>query len=141
MTDVKALVIGVGAGGDVHRELRVGERLVDADGNPFTAMPGLGNRRMAALNASIDGALATNTALANDPSDETGQAIRVFVNGLLVSVGDGDKVAACYFSDDDGATAKLLDSLALGDKLYWVPTVAGYPLIAGSFELDFVYEL
>ena len=62
----------------------------------------------------------------------------VFVNGLAVRVGDGVKTKDCYFSADDGATARAIAAIATGDKLFWVGSVAGYQL-ATTDLIDFDY--
>jgi hypothetical protein len=66
--------------------------------------------------------------------------VRVSVNGLAVTLGDGVKTKDCYFSADSGTTAKAIAAIASGDLLYWVGSVAGYELDAND-RIDFEYEI
>lgn len=94
------------------------------------------NWSMPAEDADADGELATAIPMAATPIGDG--LVAVLVNGAVVTVGDGDKLAACYFSADEGATAKTIANVAVGDKLFWVPSVAGYPLLS-SFLIGFLY--
>ena len=81
--------------------------------------------------------------------------VQVFLNGIRVELGDGDKrnttagddTAACYFSGDNGATARAIADITQGDKFYWNSNIAGYAIDffeAGSRDnddLDFAYFL
>lgn len=66
--------------------------------------------------------------------------VSVFVNGVMVEVGDADKTKDCYFSNDGGATARAIADIALGDELIWNGVISGYDLDA-SDEIDFVYNV
>jgi len=78
--------------------------------------------------------LATNTTVQNIPVTN----IKVTVNSLEVNVGNGSKTADCYFSGDNGTTARTFTNVAQGDKLYWNGGVANFQL-ESTDEIDFVY--
>ena len=63
----------------------------------------------------------------------------VHVNGQKEIVGNGSKTnCSCWFSGDNGATARAFGDIASGDKFYWNCTAAGYDLDTGD-EIDFGY--
>ncbi len=66
--------------------------------------------------------------------------VSVYVNGLLSSIGYGNRVKDCYFSSDGGTTSKALNAIVSGDVLYWNGTIAGYQLDT-SDKLDLQYEV
>lgn len=86
----------------------------------------LENKNMAALATSSDGDEATLISIALIPSNDG--FVRVFVNGVGVSLGDGAKDKDCYFSDDGGTTARRIKDITNGDHLFWMGSVAGYEL-------------
>lgn len=94
------------------------------------------NKGMTANVTTVDGQKATETVLAAEPAS-TGY-VRVFVNGLGASVGDGVKTKDCYFSSDNGATAKAIANIALNDTCHWNGSVAGWQL-AATDRIDFDY--
>jgi large repetitive protein len=103
------------------------------------------NKNMAANNTSADGHLATDDSILLLPAHDG--YVTVLVNGVEVEVGDGVKTKPCYFSDDNGATAKSIANIAQGDFLFWNGSIAGYQLTAGSVEaslpadrIDFLYN-
>lgn len=49
------------------------------------------------------------------------------INGLHVKI-NGDKTGACYFSNDNGITAKTIDNIERDDMLYWIGSVAGFQI-------------
>ena len=79
--------------------------------------------------------------------------VQVFVNGIRVEVGDGDKrnttagddTADCYFSGDNGATARRIVDITKFDKFYWNAVIAGYNIdfyqkgSKDNDDLDFAY--
>jgi len=65
--------------------------------------------------------------------------VQVYVNGLGVGVGDGNKNAGCYFSGDGGTTARNIEDIEAGDILYWNGSIAGYELDSGD-SIDFIYD-
>jgi hypothetical protein len=99
----------------------------------------LQNKRMPARTTSADGQRACDIALATSPV--TGSYVGVRVNGIDVpDIGDGSKVAACYFSGDAGATARAWVDIDIGDVLYWNGSIAGYQLDSTVDLIDFIYE-
>jgi len=72
-----------------------------------------------------DGELATLTEIETPYNDSF---VEIYINGLLTSIGDGVKTKHCYFSDDAGVTAKLINNITYGDLLYWNGSIAGYQL-------------
>lgn len=59
------------------------------------------------------------------------QNIEVTVNSEELIIGNGVKTAECYFSGDNGVTARALDQIVVGDKLYLNATNIGYTIQAG----------
>ena len=81
---------------------------------------------MAALVTVGDEDPAVATGISHTPGD--GSLMQVQVNGHLVAVGDGTKVADCYFSSDGGTNVRNIASIASGDTCHWVGSHAGYQL-------------
>jgi hypothetical protein len=106
-------------------------------GSP-SAFPTSSNKQMAASLTSADFQAACATTIATTPA--TDGYVRVFVNGLAVTVGDGVRTKDCYFSADGGTTAKTIANIAAGDTLYWVQSVALYNL-ATTDVIDFDYAV
>lgn len=103
------------------------------------AVPYTGNKEMDPLDSSGDYS-ATGLTLDRTPAGD-GYA-QVGVNGHLQDVADGDRdAAACYFSDDAGATAKDLCDLAEGDELYWNEDIADWELEQGEDRVSFFYNV
>lgn len=96
------------------------------------------NKDMPAESTGSDGDLACDTGVAITPSDHG--YIIVSINGNIVSVGDGVKTKDCYFSNDAGATARAIQDIVAGDKLYWNGTIAGYELDAND-RIDFNFDI
>lgn len=97
------------------------------------------NKRMPSRTTSADEQRACDIALAISPI--AGSYVGVRVNGVDVpDIGDGSKAAACYFSNDGGASARVWASIDLGDVLYWNGSIAGYQLDAATDLIDFIYE-
>lgn len=108
----------------------------------FNTIPGASSnvieqptQHLVAKTATFDGALASDTALANEPKN--GTDVPVFINGKKVVVGDGEKTnCSIYFSSDGGVTAKSFSNahpngkISVGDKLYINPTFHEYNLDA-----------
>jgi hypothetical protein len=94
------------------------------------------NGNMVANNTTYFSNLACNTGILNQNTN--GSCIRVIVNGVEVVLG-----VDCYFSGDNGVTARTLGTELIGDKLYWKydinhNPVIGYNLIS-SDRISFVY--
>jgi hypothetical protein len=94
------------------------------------------NQNMPALATSSDEDLACDTTIAHTPTRNG--LVEVRVNGHTTHVGDGTKVADCYFSDDGGTNVRNIASVVEGDKLYWMGSVAKYQLITAD-RISFVY--
>ena len=103
-------------------------------GEPFGGLANVDNKGMAAEATSADGDEACATGLAATPKG----AVCVLLNGIQIVLG-GDLTKSCYFSGDAGATAKPLGTAEVGDKLYWLGSVAGFQL-ASTDQLDFNYN-
>jgi len=65
--------------------------------------------------------------------------VTVKVNGVSYEVGNGLKTKHCYFSGDDGYTARAISSITIGDKLYWNGVISGFDL-GGSDRVDLEYN-
>jgi hypothetical protein len=66
-------------------------------------------------------------------------AVAITVNGLGANIGDGAKDEPCYFSSDDGVTAKEIANISAGDTLYWNGSIGGFELDATD-EVDIIYQ-
>ncbi len=95
------------------------------------------NQNMAASATSSDEDVACATAIVSTPIGNG--LVEVRVNGHTIHVGDGSKVADCYFSADGGTNVRNMASIEAGDKLYWIGSIAGYQLTAVD-RVSFVYE-
>jgi hypothetical protein len=105
--------------------------------------PSKRNKGMAAetTTSDFDEACATGISATPSPSNNTnGAYVAVRVNGIGYTVGDGVKTKDCYFSGNGGTTARAFGAIASGDKLYWVGSVAGFQLAAGTDIIDFLYD-
>jgi hypothetical protein len=94
------------------------------------------NKQMTASLTTTDFQVACATTIVSTPLQDA--YVRVLVNGIGVTVGDGVKTKDCYFSADGGTTAKSIANIAAGDTLYWVGSVALYQL-ATTDTIDFDY--
>lgn len=106
------------------------------------ATPLRANKHMPALATLADGALACATPLALSPSSSTagGGYVGACINGVAAFVGDGSKIAEGYYSADGGVTARPMKLISAGDRFFWNPSIAGYPLAPTDF-IDFVCEV
>lgn len=96
------------------------------------------NKEMTASVTASDGQQACATTLTAAPA--RGGYVAIMINGIQVTIGDGVKTKACYFSADGGTTAKAFSALAAGDILYWNGSIALYQL-AASDRVDFIYDV
>lgn len=94
------------------------------------------NKGMTAAVTTADFQQACATTIAATPASDA--YVRVMVNGVGVTLGDGVKTKDCYFSSDGGTTPKTIANIAAGDTLYWVQSVAGFNL-AATDVIDFDY--
>ena len=92
------------------------------------------NRSMTANVTTLDGDLATDISVQEQPLAGTG--IRIFVNGKTVPNGP-DADDWCYFSPD-GNYVRPQGGVREGDNLYWRGSVARMQLDADD-ELDYVF--
>lgn len=69
-----------------------------------------------------------------------GSMVEVTVNGVAQTLGDGVKTKDCYFTGDNGATARAINAIVATDKLFWNGTIAGFDLSATD-SIDFYYNV
>ena len=79
----------------------------------------------------------TEISITYTPFSDSSVAVKV--NGIEVNLGDGAKDSECYFSNDGGATAKLIADIEAGDILYWNGSIAGYQL-DNTDDIDISYQ-
>ena len=105
----------------------------DTYGSGSTFTYNTANFDMISTTTTADGQLACSIALLSAPKS----LVRVMINGLEVQVGIGKE---CYFSGDNGVTARDNGEETIGDYLYWNGSIAGYELkVADGDEIDFLY--
>lgn len=100
------------------------------------AVPVTGNKSQNPTGATSGDGSTTGVTIAATPAADS--YVRVLVNGIGASLGDGIKTKECYFSADGGTTARAISAIQAGDTLFWNGTVAGYEL-ATTDEVDFDY--
>lgn len=111
--------------------------IVDTGVGTPAAFPTSSNKQMPALLTTADGQSASATTLAAKPAQ--GSYLRIFVDGVAQSVGDGVKTKDFYFSADGGATAKTFANLAAGDGFYFNGSIAGFQLATtDTIDCDYV---
>ena len=64
--------------------------------------------------------------------------VQVMLNGIQQPVGDGVRTKNCYFSGDNGTTARAIIDIQAGDTCHWVGSVVGHQL-AVSDIMDWNY--
>jgi hypothetical protein len=111
---------------------------VDIGTGTSAGFPTASNKAMAASLTTADNQIACATTIAATPANHS--YVRVFAGGIAMVLGDGAKTKDCYFSADSGATAKSIATIASGDSLYWVGSVAGFQL-ATTDLIDFDYAV
>lgn len=111
---------------------------VDIGSGTPAAFMSANNKNMTAAVTSADFQSACATAITATPTSDA--YVRVLVNGVGVTVGNGVRTKDCYFSADGGTTARSIANIAAGDVLYWVQSVAGYNLSATD-TVDFDYAV
>jgi len=107
---------------------------VSAEGG--TGSPSKLNKSMAAETTTVDFNQACATAVGATPIGWVG----VEVNGVGYDPGDATRAAPCYFSSDGGTTPLAQGSITTAATLYWVGSVAGFQLAAGTDIIDFIYN-
>lgn len=94
----------------------------------------------------IEGVNGQSTGITISVTPSIYSYVSVYVNGVLQYLGDGltSSGVDCYFSDDNGTTAKSITNIALGDTLYWNADLsndqgAGFAL-ATTDKIDILYQ-
>lgn len=124
---VTAGKIGTGAVGST--EIADGSVAAGDLGSQVAVKPDASNTDMIALVTTADGDLATNTTIAAAFKG----ALRIDVNGISYPLGNGSKTSSsAYISGDNGVTARSFNAVAIGDKIFWVGSVAGFQLAASD---------
>lgn len=89
------------------------------------------------LLTSGDGS-TTGLVVSSTPSQFS--RVQVFVNGQLQRLGDGVNTNVdCYFSNDGGTSAVLLNNISVGDTLYWNGLYSKFNLDSTD-EVEIIYE-
>jgi hypothetical protein len=99
------------------------------------------NLNMSCIKTIIDGDPALNTGItSNSIVDKpiSTSYVRVYVNGVEVNVGGKISPYECYFSNDNGITARTLGTERQGDFLFWNGSIARYQLDEND-QIDFIY--
>jgi hypothetical protein len=79
---------------------------------------------------------ATGIEISYTPFADSDVAIRI--NGIEVNLG-GNKLSDCYFSADNGVTAKPIADIEAGDELFWNGLIAQFELDSLD-DIDVVYQ-
>lgn len=79
---------------------------------------------------------ATGIQISYTPFADSDVAVRI--NGIEVNLG-GNRSSECYFSNDNGATARLIANITAGDELFWNGIIAGFEL-DGLDDIDIAYQ-
>lgn len=108
-----------------------------AGGGSGGGAPTADDKDLTPASTSGDGS-ATGITLSNQTFGTS--YVSVFVNGLLVTLGNGVKSKDCYFSPDGGTTARAVSDIAKTDELIWNGTIAGYDLDS-SDRVDLEYDV
>lgn len=102
------------------------------------ANPSVSNKFMTASVTVSDGDAACATGISSTPNGNS--FVDVEINGDSPEIGNGIKTKDCYFSADNGATAKSFNAIVAGDKLHWNGSIAGYQL-ATTDKVSFFYNV
>jgi hypothetical protein len=94
------------------------------------------NKDMSANSGVSGNYLATNITIIDIPRT----MVRVEVNSIEIIVGNGVKTNWCYFSGDNGITARTYTNVTQGDSLYWCGDVAPYQLESND-TITFIYMI
>ena len=100
--------------------------------------PTQSNKNMVGSVTTTDGDQATATAIASTPINNS--YVKVEVNGIGYTVGDGVLTTDCYFSGDGGTTARAISAIVATDTLHWNGSIAGFQL-DGNDRVDFFYDV
>ena len=113
--------------------------LIESEGGGGVAETGVNTRVDYNKNPSATSSDEDTTGLTITYTPFGDGAVIVKVNGLQVSLGNGAKDQAAYFSADGGTTAKSVADIAAGDTLYWMGSIASYQLETDD-GIDIVYD-
>jgi hypothetical protein len=80
---------------------------------------------------------STGITLDFEPINDS--TIQVYVNGNAIIESYQDREGQCYFSSDNGQTAKRLTTITAGDTLYWNGLISGYNLDSADY-ISMVYH-
>lgn len=101
------------------------------------AVPTTGNKQMEPT-PSTGNTSNTGLTLASTPANNG--YVKVEVNGVGYTVGDGVTTEDSYFSRDDGATAESIADLIVGDTLIWNGDFVSFELDDAD-RIDFFYNI
>ena len=110
-----------------------------AQGSVTVVIPYLGDKQLIPASTGTGNFKYTGLMIGQTPVG--GGYVGMSVNGLevfLANGGDGRDTSDCYFSGDNGLTARAMAAIVAGDRLYWNNVNAGYPLDTGDL-VDFYY--
>lgn len=113
--------------------------LIESEGGGGVAETGVNTRVDYNKNPSVTSSDEDTTGLTITYTPFGDGAVIVKVNGLQVSLGNGAKDGAAYFSVDGGTTARSVADIAAGDTLYWMGSIASYQLETDD-GIDIVYD-
>ena len=108
-------------------------------GSVTVVIPYVGDKQLIPINTGTGNFQYAGLMIGQTPVG--GGYVGVSVNGLwvfLANGGDGRDTADCYFSGDNGLTARAMNAIVAGDRFYWNNDNAGYPLDTGDL-VDFYY--
>lgn len=108
-------------------------------GSVTVVIPYVGDKQLIPINTGTGNFQYAGLIIGQTPVG--GGYVGVSVNGLevfLANGGDGRDTSDCYFSGDNGLTARAMAAIVAGDRLYWNNINAGYPLDTGDL-VDFYY--
>lgn len=105
--------------------------------NPTTTEVGVntGSDKNLTSNTTSGNYAATGIQISYTPFADSDVSVRI--NGIEVNL--GDKTSECYFSNDNGLTAKTIANITAGDELYWNGLIAGFDLDTLD-DIDLSYQ-
>lgn len=80
--------------------------------------------------------LAANTGITSTPKS----SVRIFVNSIEITLGNGTKTGYCFLSGDGGTTARTYNNVQINDLLYWNGDVAPFDLETSDI-ITFMYNI
>jgi len=100
--------------------------------------PYKGDQGLTPLSVSGD-SVYTGIVISNDPVPDS--RIDIIINGIIYGVGDGVKTNDFFFSGDNGVTARLLDDIILGDRLFFNGIICGLLTLDGNDKISVNYNV